>query len=90
MKNKLKRTLTLLLSFVMIFSMASYVSAAEGKVTLKVSSQSVVVGNEVTVTVSVSGTEKATSASVLFSYGDNFKYVSGEWQINGLLPDYNA
>ena len=91
MKNKLKHTLTLLLSLAMIFSMVPCVSAAGEKVTLKASAQSVVVGDEVTVIVSVNGADKATSAGVSVTYGDNFELVSGEWLLTGgLMSNYDV
>lgn len=91
MKNKLKHTLTLLLSLAMIFSMVPCVSAAGEKVTLKASAQSVVVGDEVTVIVSVSGADKAKSAAVSVTYGDNFELVSGEWLLTGgQMSNYNV
>ena len=91
MKNKLKHTLTLLLSLAMIFSMVTCVSAAGEKVTLKASAQSVVAGDEVTVIVSVNGADKATSAGVSVTYGDNFELVSGEWLLTGgLMSNYDV
>ena len=91
MKNKLKHTLTLLLSLAMIFSMVPCVSAAGEKVTLKASAQSVVAGDEVTVIVSVNGADKATSAGVSVTYGDNFELVSGEWLLTGgLMSNYDV
>ncbi len=85
----MKRIISLFACVVMIFAMATSVIAANN-VSIDASATTVKVGDTVTLTVSVDGTENASSAFVGVEFTDCFELVSAEWLLTGGTPDYNT
>ncbi|MBR6918337.1 MAG: hypothetical protein IKN38_09140 [Clostridia bacterium] len=87
----MKRILSILICAVTIFVMATAVSAEEGfKVVISSDADAAGVGEEVTLTVSLSGAGTSRSGSIDVSLGDSLELISGEMlQSGAFMKDFN-
>ncbi len=77
---EMKKIISFIICLIIAFSFVIPASAAEvASVKVTASSENVKVGDNVTFTVSLSGTASATSALADFSFSDKFTAVSAEW-----------
>ncbi len=91
----MKRKVSFILCIVMVLAMCTlcaFVSFAEdAKAETKLSVESGKVGDTITMTVSLSGAEKAKSMMVTAVYDPAvLKLVGGEWLVSGFLSDFKA
>ena len=83
----MKKTLiALLVAVTMVLALAVSASAADPAATVTASAQSAKVGDTITFTVALSGTEKGTSSAPQVSYSDDyFEFVSSEYKKSGAM-----
>ena len=86
-----KKILALLLTFSILFAVQLPAFAASGSLSVSSSKTNPAVGDEVTLTVSMSGTDNATSMALTFQYDTNaIEIKSGEWLKTGsVLADFD-
>ena len=79
-----KKIFALLLTFSILFALQLPAFAASGSLSVSSSKTNPAVGDEVTLTVSMSGTDNATSMALTFQYDTNaIEIKSGEWLKTG-------
>ena len=79
-----KKIFALLLTFSILFALQLPAFAASGSLSVSSSKTNPTVGDEVTLTVSMSGTDNATSMALTFQYDTNaIEIKSGEWLKTG-------
>ena len=86
-----KKILTLFISLSILFAFQSMAFAASGSLSVSSSKTSPAAGDEVILTVSMSGTDNATSMALTFQYDTNaIEIKSGEWLKTGAaLVDFD-
>lgn len=85
----MKKIVALIISFILLFACCVSVSAA-GESASCSGNASVTVGQNITLTFSVSGYGDVTSGGVTISHGEEFEIVSGTWLKTGFLTDFNV
>ena len=90
----MKRALSLCLSLLLILLMiplGTFVANAYGSMSLSATSSAIGVGDEVTITVALSGAANAKSGSVALTLDDKVTFVSGEWlATDATLSTFNS
>lgn len=85
----MKKIVSLIISFILIFACCISVSAA-GESASCSGNTSVTAGQNITLTFSLSGYGDVTSGGVTISHGSEFEIVSGSWLKTGFLTDFNV
>ncbi len=85
----MKKIVSLIISFILLFACCISVSAA-GESASCSGNASVTVGQNITLTFSLSGYSDVTSGGVTISHGSEFEIVSGTWLKTGFLTDFNV
>lgn len=85
----MKKLASFIISLILIFACCMPVFAA-GESASCSGNASVTVGQNITLTFSLSGYTDATSGGVTISHGSEFEIVSGTWLKTGTLTDFNV
>ena len=86
----MKKSLTLLISLIFIYTLSGTAFAAGATATVSGVPTELKTGAAATVTVDLSGTPNLSSALVEVTLGDGLELVSGEWKKDGIMKDFTV